>query len=146
LEMTEAEQSFTFDGLDARPVASVLRGFSAPVVLAHDLSKEERLLLLAHDSDPFNRWEAGRTLARQSVLATITAGSAPDAEWLASLQAVLGDETLEPAYRALMLGRSTGQELDRRVVENIRSQGSDGRGSGGGVAIDTVTSWARDSS
>ncbi|MEP3687616.1 MAG: aminopeptidase N [Sulfitobacter dubius] len=117
LEMTEAEQSFTFDGLDARPVASVLRGFSAPVVLAHDLSKEERLLLLAHDSDPFNRWEAGRTLARQSLLATITEGSAPDAEWLASLQAVLGDETLEPAYRALMLGLPSHADLANTLYD-----------------------------
>jgi len=111
LEMTEAEQSFTFDGLDARPVASVLRGFSAPVVLDQDLSKEERLLLLAHDNDPFNRWEAGRTLARQSLLATITEDSAPDDEWLAALRAVLEDEALEPAYRALMLGLPSHADL-----------------------------------
>ena len=111
LEMTEAEQSFAFDGLDARPVASVLRGFSAPVVLDQDLSKEERLLLLAHDSDPFNRWEAGRTLARQSLLATITEDSAPDDEWLAALRAVLEDEALEPAYRALMLGLPSHADL-----------------------------------
>jgi len=111
LEMTEAEQSFTFDGLDERPVASVLRGFSAPVVLEHDLSKDERLHLLAHDRDTFNRWEAGRTLARQSLLNTILHDSAPDAAWLDALLAVLGDETLEPAYRALMLGLPSHADL-----------------------------------
>ncbi|SDF43063.1 aminopeptidase N [Sulfitobacter delicatus] len=135
LEVTEAEQSFTFDGLDERPVASVLRGFSAPVVLKHDLSKDERLHLLAHDSDAFNRWEAGRTLARQSLLSTILHGSAPDADWLDALQVVLSDETLEPAYRALMLGlpghadlastlHDTGETPDpaaiHRAVESTR--------------------------
>ncbi|KKK81045.1 hypothetical protein LCGC14_2817420, partial [marine sediment metagenome] len=117
LEMTEAKQSFTFDGLDTRPVASVLRRFSAPVVLAHDLSKQERLLLLAHDSDPFNRWEAGRTLARQSLLATINEGSAPDAEWLGALQAVLSDEALELAYRALMLGLPSHADLANTLYD-----------------------------
>jgi aminopeptidase N len=51
------------------PVASVLRGFSAPVILEEDLDAEERLLLLAHDTDPFNRWEAGQRLATEAILA-----------------------------------------------------------------------------
>ncbi len=111
LEMTEAQQSFVFDGLDERPVASILRGFSAPVVLEHDQSKQERLHLLAHDSDAFNRWEAGRTLARQSLLDTILLSSAPDAAWLDALDLLLADETLEPAFRALMLGLPSHAEL-----------------------------------
>ena len=60
LEVTEAEQSFTFDGLAARPVPSLLRGFSAPVILDRATTPEERAFLLAHDTDPFNKWEAGR--------------------------------------------------------------------------------------
>ncbi|MEX3315833.1 aminopeptidase N [Sulfitobacter sp. PS-8MA] len=111
LEMTEAEQSFVFDGLDERPTASILRGFSAPVVLEHDQSKQERLHLLAHDSDAFNRWEAGRTLARQSLLDSILLSSAPDAAWLDALEPLLSDETLEPAYRALMLGLPSHADL-----------------------------------
>ncbi len=64
LEMTEPRQSFTFEGLGARPVPSILRGFSAPVVLERETSPEERAFLLAHDTDPFNKW-GGRTGARQ---------------------------------------------------------------------------------
>tara|TARA_R110002049_G_scaffold23545_2_gene83226 strand:- start:36831 stop:39383 length:2553 start_codon:yes stop_codon:yes gene_type:complete len=111
LEMTQAKQSFAFEGLAARPVASVLRGFSAPVVLTHDLSDADRAHLLAHDTDPFNRWESGRILARQSLLATIRKGTAPDSNWLAGLGAVIADETLEPAYRALMLGLPSQSDL-----------------------------------
>ena len=44
---------------------SILRGFSAPVILEFDYSDEQLLTLLAHDTDPFNRWEAGQRLARE---------------------------------------------------------------------------------
>ncbi len=111
LEMTEASQSFTFEGLTARPVASILRGFSAPVVLEHDLNDTERALLLAHDTDPFNRWEAGRTLARKSLLSMIREGTAPDRAYLDGILAVIRDETLDPAYRALMLGLPSQSDL-----------------------------------
>ncbi|WP_027158960.1 aminopeptidase N [Methylobacter luteus] len=63
LSVTEAEQSFTFEGLAQQPVVSMLRGFSAPVKLAMDYSLEELAFLLSHDSDTFNRWEAGQQLA-----------------------------------------------------------------------------------
>ncbi|MCE8537512.1 aminopeptidase N [Ruegeria pomeroyi] len=111
LELTQARQSFSFDGLAARPVASVLRDFSAPVVLDHDLSPEQRAFLLAHDTDPFNRWEAGRALAGQCLLDMITEDAAPDTAYLDGLTAVLRDDGLDPAYRALMLGLPSQSEL-----------------------------------
>ena len=58
LELTEARQSFGWD-LPARPVPSLLRGFSAPVILEREAPAAERAFLLAHDDDPFNKWEAG---------------------------------------------------------------------------------------
>ncbi len=111
LEMTKAEQSFRFTGLPDAPVASILRGFSAPVVLHHDLSDADRAHLMAHDTDPFNRWEAGRTLARKSLLAAIRDSAAPDAAYLNALKAVIIDNTLDPAYRALMLGLPSQSDL-----------------------------------
>jgi aminopeptidase N len=63
LSVTEPEQSFIFEGLAQQPVVSMLRGFSAPVKLAMDYSLEELAFLLSHDSDTFNRWEAGQQLA-----------------------------------------------------------------------------------
>lgn len=111
LELTEAEQSFTFEGLSEKPVPSVLRDFSAPVVLESNLPDENTAFLLAHDSDPFNRWEAGRTLARKSLLAMITDGAAPDAAYLNGLSSVFADNDLDPAYRALMLGLPSQSDL-----------------------------------
>ncbi|MFY9509393.1 MAG: aminopeptidase N, partial [Rubrivivax sp.] len=56
LVLDSAEQSFVFDDIGAPPVPSLLRGFSAPVVLDDGLGDAELLVLLAHDSDAFNRW------------------------------------------------------------------------------------------
>ncbi len=111
LEMTGASQSFAFEDLGSRPTASILRGFSAPVVLEHDLTDAQRAHLFAHDTDPFNRWEAGRTLARQSLLAMIRTDAAPDTAYLDGLHSVVTDESLDPAFRALMLGLPSQSDL-----------------------------------
>ena len=108
LEMTETSQSFSFSGLSERPKASILRGFSAPVVLDY---QADHAFLLAHDSDPFNRWEAGRTLGRNALLNMITKRAAPDPAYLDGLAAVVTDNDLDPAYRALMLGLPGQSEL-----------------------------------
>ena len=68
LELTEATQRFTFTGIEHLPVPSLLRNFSAPVVLDYGYSDDELAFLLAHDSDPFNRWEAGQRLATRRLL------------------------------------------------------------------------------
>ena len=103
LEMTEARQSFRFDGLAARPIASILRGFSAPVVMERHVTAEERAFLLAHDTDPFNKWEAGRALAKDVLAHMVTDGAAPGPDWLDALARVAFDESLDPAFRALCL-------------------------------------------
>ncbi|MBK0328675.1 aminopeptidase N [Rhodobacteraceae bacterium F11138] len=111
LEMTEATQSFEFNDLPAKPVPSILRGFSAPVVLERDMDTAERAFLLAHDTDPFNRWEAARALARDSLMAMATRDAVPDADYLDGMLAVLRDDALDPAYRALMLAQPGQSEL-----------------------------------
>ncbi|MGQ0567601.1 MAG: aminopeptidase N [Gemmobacter sp.] len=103
LEMTDTEQSFTFDGLASRPVPSILRGFSAPVILDRAATPEERAFLLAHDTDPFNKWEAGRALAKDILTGMVTEGASPGPDWLDALARVTFDESLDPAFRALAL-------------------------------------------
>jgi len=103
LEMTKAEQSFTFEGLAARPVPSILRDFSAPVILNRETSPEERAFLLAHDTDPFNKWEAGRALAKEVLTAMVTGAEPPLAAYLGALTTMLRDESLTPAFQALAL-------------------------------------------
>ena len=103
LEMTGAEQSFAFPGLATKPVPSILRGFSAPVILDRATDNTERAFLLAHDTDPFNKWEAGRALGRDMLMRMALAGGDADAAYLDALRAVLRDDSLDPAFRALAL-------------------------------------------
>ena len=67
LRLNDMSATFTFAGVESEPVPSVLRGFSAPVKLAVTpaLTADELLFQLAHDSDPFNRWEAAQKMARE---------------------------------------------------------------------------------
>ena len=74
LSLTEPRQCFVFEDIAAAPVASLLRNFSAPVMLELAQSETELAHLMAHDSDPFNRWEAGQRLATRVMLAGIAGG------------------------------------------------------------------------
>ena len=80
LHLTQAEQVFVFENIPAAPVPSLLRDFSAPVVLDCDSSEAELAHLLAHDSDSFNRWEAGQRLFGRLIreaVARLAEGRAP---------------------------------------------------------------------
>jgi aminopeptidase N len=103
LEMTKARQSFRFEGLATRPVPSILRGFSAPVVLDRKVPAAERAFLLAHDTDPFNKWEAGRALAKDVLADMAVHGTPVSSDWLEAVVAVTFDDSLDPAFRALCL-------------------------------------------
>ncbi len=120
LEMTEAQQSFTFSGLGARPVPSILRGFSAPVVLERDSDAAERAFLLAHDTDPFNKWEAGRSLARQA-LTGMACGAAPDPAYPDAVGRMLADDAADPAFRALCLRLPGEDEIAQALHEAGRT-------------------------
>ena len=117
LEMTEAAQSFSFEGLAARPVPSILREFSAPVILERETSNAERAFLLAHDTDPFNKWEAGLSLAREGLMAMIRDGAAPDAAYLDAVQTMARDDSLDPAFRALALGLPSQDDLAQALFD-----------------------------
>jgi len=117
LELTEAEQSFTFEGLAAKPVPSILRGFSAPVILDRETDNAERAFLLAHDTDPFCKWEAGRALARDVLLRMLNEGAAPDKAFLGALSSTLADESLDPAFVALVLALPSEDDIAQAQVD-----------------------------
>ncbi|KAJ0105132.1 hypothetical protein Patl1_17702 [Pistacia atlantica] len=71
LRVTKKEEEFVFSDIPERPIPSLLRGFSAPIRLESDLSDSDLFFLLAHDSDEFNRWEAGQLLARKLMLSLV---------------------------------------------------------------------------
>jgi aminopeptidase N len=122
LELTEADQTFVFTGVAEQPTPSILRDFSAPVILKYGYSDAELVHLFNHDSDPVNRWEAGQRLAMSRLL-TLTAqvaragnvirtddaavGARLDLDdlFVEAMRKILVDETLDPAFReqALLL-------------------------------------------
>ncbi len=67
LELHEREQTFVFDAIPERPVPSLLRGFSAPVRLTYPYTPAQRMHLMAHDSDGFNRWDAAHSLLTDTI-------------------------------------------------------------------------------
>src|SRR5690606_21441403 len=73
LSLKAAEERFVFVNVPNEPVPSLLRGFSAPVILEHEYSEAELTHLMAHDSDAFNRWEAGQRLATRILLRGVEA-------------------------------------------------------------------------
>ncbi|MBU3030212.1 aminopeptidase N [Paracoccus marinaquae] len=116
LEMTEARQSFGFDSLGARPVVSALRGFSAPVMLERLLDDATRAFLLAHDTDPFARWEAGRDLAL-SALVVLSQGREAGADYVDAIGRLAADDGADPAFRALCLTLPGEEEIATRLSE-----------------------------
>ena len=122
LELTDACQTFSFTGIKSRPTPSLLRGFSAPVTLDYACTDAELSHLLAHDSDPFNRWEAGQKLAMQRLLkltGQVQAGEhlMLDDLFIAALRRTLNDTTLDPAFRAQVLTLPTEATLAEQCTE-----------------------------
>jgi aminopeptidase N len=110
LELTGQQQTFRFNNVMEKPVPSLLRDFSAPVVLEVDYSEQELAFLMAHDSDPFNRWEAGQRLAMHRLLGLVktiqddpNAVLTVDSALSEAFRSTLTDATLDPAFREVTL-------------------------------------------
>ncbi len=108
LELTETQQEFRFERVTERPVPSILRNFSAPVVLDIEYSDDELAFLMAHDSDAFNRWEAGQRLATRRLLGLTclmqkSADTNVDQALSDSFRATLNNEALSAAFRDVAL-------------------------------------------
>ncbi len=107
--MTGETASITFTGVAEEPVPSILRGFSAPVVLDCDYSDAQLLTLLANDPDPFNRWEAGQRLALRGAINSIatqadsTRAIGLNDAYIEAMRSVLRHPTLDAAFKELVL-------------------------------------------
>jgi len=105
LSLKAPEERFVFVNVPLKPVPSLLRGFSAPVILKYPYTSEELTHLAAHDADAFNRWEAGQRLALDILLRAISAlksGTEPvfPQSFVAAVAHVLADGTADPAFAA----------------------------------------------
>jgi len=98
------EELFRFSGLSAAPVPALLRNFSAPVKLDYPYSKDDYAVLMAHEPDPFCRWEAGQSLTAQLLLKLV--------EDLQNQRELAIDPDLVNAFKTLL----TSNILDRAFL------------------------------
>ncbi|CAH1453642.1 unnamed protein product [Lactuca virosa] len=105
LRVTKGEEEFVFHDLDEKPIPSLLRGYSAPIRLHSDLTENNLFFLLAHDSDGFNRWEAGQILARKLVLTQVVNFQKDDKlvldpQFVHGIKCILLDSSLDKEFIA----------------------------------------------
>ena len=125
LELVRDRQTFRFRNVGVRPVPSLNRGFSAPVLLEAGLDDDDSAFLMAHDPDAFARWDAGQqygTRVMLDMVAGIRDGHAPQADerHVEALGATLADSSLDPAFKALALSIPAESFLaDRMAIVDV---------------------------
>lgn len=134
LSLTQAQQSFVFNNVPVKPVLSVLRNFSAPVKINYQQTSAELRLRLAHDSDAFNRWDAGQQLALQQIMQGIAAYQKHqpmifDAEFISALRDMLLDTKLDKALQAMIMQLPSASyigdllpQIDVEAIVNVKKQ------------------------
>ncbi len=111
LELTQGARRFVFVDVAEAPLLSLGRDFSAPAVFRTPQSRHERAILMGKDSDAFNRWEAGQTLAAEIML---EGSGGTDNDYVAAIGDVLARAEEDPAFAAQMLIPPTESELAAR--------------------------------
>ncbi|MEE4201126.1 aminopeptidase N [Erythrobacter sp.] len=103
--LTDAEQVFEYPLAGPDPVVSINRGFTAPVIIERDLSRQDLVFLAAHDDDPFARYEAMQELAVGHLVSVARGQADPEGEegLVEAFRAVLTDEAIDDAMRGELL-------------------------------------------
>ena len=120
IDVREPRHTFRFSNVPARPVPSIARGFSAPVKVEIERGDDELAFLIAHETDPFNRWDAAQEYSTRLMLKMVEdrlAGAdldLPDAFVLA-MRALLLDEAIDPAFTAEALTLPSESNLADRM-------------------------------
>jgi len=122
--LNESMAIFEFANLDEHPVISINRGFSAPIKLITDLSVDDLAFLAAHDSDPFNRWQALQTISMRLLIDNVDAlrSGRPARKYdqlMLALATILEDAALEPAFVALALAPPGDGDIAREIGSDI---------------------------
>src|SRR3954469_24164655 len=113
LSLRKPEETFTFT-VKQKPVPSLLRNFSAPVILNYRYTEQDLIHLMAHDDDAFNRWEAGQRLAASTIL---EAKGVPTPAFVAAARELVRDRDPSFAAEALSLPAETFLAEQLEVVD-----------------------------
>lgn len=96
--LTDATAEIVFEAVTERPVLSINRGFSAPVIVDADRTSADLAFLSAHDDDPFARYEAMQQLMLDTLVAAVAHGRADHAAVIDAVRNTLADPALDPAF------------------------------------------------
>ena len=124
LLLSQSAETFVFKEIAARPSLSLNRGFSAPIKLTTDSTPDDLAFLAAHDSDPFNRWQAIQSIAMTLLIENVAAlrigkPARSDARLTTALAALIDDARLEPAFVALALALPGEADIAREIGEDL---------------------------
>lgn len=123
-EIKARKHKIKFHGINERPILSFNRNFSAPVEVDYRHTDKDLIFLAKHDSDPFNRWQAVRTIATKQIInamRSIMQRKKPkwNADYLTAITHIVSDEKLEPAFRAAMLSLPSENDIAQSLGKNI---------------------------
>ena len=124
IEVTKRTETFRFRNVGSRPVPSLLRGFSAPANLTIGLSDADLQFLMANDSDLYNRWQAAQDYATRvlvEAVRVIRADKKPEkpTAFVQALGVTVGDESLDPGYRAQFMFLPSENDLARVIARDV---------------------------
>ncbi|WP_244631060.1 aminopeptidase N [Aureimonas sp. ME7] len=127
IHLTTRDAEIVFDGLNERPLVSILRDFSAPVVLRHEQSSADRLALATFDPNGFNRWRAlndilGEALKNAALPSRDSSATSFDLQIVDAILSSALDERLEPALRAQMIAIPGEAEIARLLETNVNPE------------------------
>jgi aminopeptidase N len=118
-EFTTAKATLTFPNISKRPVLSINRGFSAPIILKTDATEDDLLFQMAGDDDSFNRWEAAQTCAKRILVDAYHGRDVDMSKFSAGLSQTLTNANLDNAFKALMLQLPSEAEITVELKSGV---------------------------
>ena len=117
LNLYKKTQTFHFKA-SHKPVISILRGFSAPVILDRKIDIINQTFLFKNDTDTFNKWESGRNISIELLISDINGQPFNSAPYLEILSNLIDDESLDPAYRSLLFTLPSQETIAQTIFDN----------------------------
>ncbi len=118
LLITKEKQSFTFDNISSQPTPSLLRDFSAPIILEYDYSDNDYAFLMQHDDNAFNRWAAAQALATHTIISLVKNANTSTSIISNAFKALIANEHLEPALKAEALSLPSLSDIQEAWLSN----------------------------
>lgn len=110
--LKEAKSTLSFKNIDKGSVPSINRNFSAPIYIETDLSLDEKLHLMAKESDFYTRYEMAQNLSKTVIQNKIKVSSTQTPlKYIEAFKAILCDPKVDNLLKAELLSFPSQNEL-----------------------------------